>query len=421
MKSFSGNKNGFSLLEVMISFGLIAALSLYVGKLSLNINKVTIRLESKVDEVQFLSSLQQGLANPASCTRTLGTYCKNHSGKRVSPEECPSEFVWGRNLKGKVIDDGNVPLTKSTFNDIRSNTIGVTELFLSEKYKFMTTSCEILRSSIDSFDSRGVNSFVAFSKMAKEILFNDVMAAVDATAVETSFPSDIHISHLIQILPPLIFDFSWLFNLSCKGKYSDKLFITNVRVGQLESEVPKTEYSLNKTEYFCNSTTGDKCLLNFPSSWSNLRNSYSDTNCLGGMYSPLNKYVCNDFTETSSGDIRLGQLIFYVEYKLKSDNLNDQDRRRTKSFVIPAQTVSKVNGAMSGAPDQSGTYISKCGLHIGEYQAPKDFYDSTFIDLDSLTLLNKKTNTPKKTDSKKVDVDKKDIRDVDVPVVELPI
>ena len=60
MKKDSGFKfsRGFSLVEILVAFGLLAGLSLYVGRLGLQMTESTARMEAKFEEGLFLNQFQ---------------------------------------------------------------------------------------------------------------------------------------------------------------------------------------------------------------------------------------------------------------------------------------------------------------------------------------------------------------------------
>jgi prepilin-type N-terminal cleavage/methylation domain-containing protein len=265
-------KKGFSLIEISIAAAIAAGLSLYMARMSQNMSAVTKRLESKVDEVQFLSNMHQLFSNPASCTRTMGTYCPKKVGEIVNAQECGTGFTYGLNLKDKIIIDGSISNNNENAQEIIDSTLGLGGLYLSETYKFMNV-CEISRIAETTDPFSIIQSFRVAKQMMKNVFLQD-LKAIDKKQLQdppnVSNGSDLNYKSSTYIPKLDSTTYNWIIrdrqepvrldipiksitdglfgpkSTVCPGaKFSNNLTVTNVRVGMLEKALPNIEYEMH--------------------------------------------------------------------------------------------------------------------------------------------------------------------------------
>jgi len=125
MKKFIKGKKGFSIMEVMIAMGIMTAGAASLMNMNSSMNKNLKNMESKMEEMMFLTQVTQSLNNPTTCTKTFGDYCENYEGDIINPTACKGTGMnWVEN--GLDLDTKFIPL-KAALNEFKkvSNSQGL--------------------------------------------------------------------------------------------------------------------------------------------------------------------------------------------------------------------------------------------------------------------------------------------------------
>jgi prepilin-type N-terminal cleavage/methylation domain-containing protein len=406
---------GFTLIEVLIAMSLMAGLSIYVMQLQQNMQQVTMRLESKIDESLFLSELTQIFSNPKSCTRTFGSYCPNNVGTITDPLKCKEAgetFVFNTfNFKSmKISRDMNLV---SDYMSVKLKSYFVNDIYINENHSHIKTCNvefpETAFSESKIFFNQLYSSFIFFKESLKNIVIPKVAhAAIDSTAIDSSVVA-IDPSILAAILAINKWDFSWIFGHCEYGKYSKNLTITNFRVSMdIDDEMKPGDISVDKRQGECSAlpvlpsiaknqirtTCGqdpdnpisndevndvyDFCTAS-PTGPAGLPTAVLVRQCpgLGGSFSQKG-FKCDKVRVSDSQ--KNGSLIVFVEYVLRGDG---EGRRRSKTFSLSAYAVPKINGKVSGnvsgasPSDEQGVYIGSCSIIPYSMEAEKNIIYKT--------------------------------------------
>ena len=164
------------------------------------------------------------------------------------------------------------------------------------------------------------------------------MATVGSPPVDPVIPPAVDLIVGITI-PPVIFlpprfDLRWLIGACPGGEFSKNLFVTNVKVSQVQgSEIALGDYQLTTSEGQCPSLPSSPV----PPAGFIPVDPFNFSKC---TY-PTRKWVANNWTELDQGN--LGQLIFNIEYRSASDF---EGRTHSKQFIVFAEGFPRLTAQL---------------------------------------------------------------------------
>ena len=380
MKKYCGFKlsRGFSLVEILVAFGLLAGLSLYVGRLGLQMTESTARMEAKFEEGLFLNQFQQVLNNPSSCTRTLGNYCLGGAGTSLTKSTCSSGFEHDDefNFRNKKTSYAINYFTNK--QDIKDNSIALQKIYLNEVVSLLNLRCQV-RYTKTSLDKK--------NKFLGEVKDQITPSASWASSSFNFQDQTINTNRLKENYLSI--------KQSCPGNiFGDEIFINGIYVSVNDDvQTIPSSYNLTRSNRFSslektnfnNLIPRRECPLNF-----------TPENM--GTFSPLNnnppvsfnpgrgyvlRYSCIDYEQSTVGKISF--LTFHLDYSFLFEMKKGIRKSYSKKFFVPFEPLPIINEngnktiAEIPGTSRNDIYVGRCGSFLSQPVVLDDFITAKWI------------------------------------------
>ncbi|MAW07989.1 MAG: hypothetical protein CME61_06870 [Halobacteriovoraceae bacterium] len=369
---------GFSLVEILVAFGLLAGLSLYVGRLGLQMTESTSRMEAKFEEGLFLNQFQQVLNNPSSCTRTFGNYCSGSVGSSLTEASCSANFEHDNqfNFRNKKTSYGLNYFTNK--QDIKDNSLALQKIYLNEVVTLLNLRCNVRYTQTPTGHKNKLFSFIQ-KQFTPPISWGSSPFNFLDQIVNTNLLKDNYLS----------------IKQSCPGNiFGDEIFINGIYVSVNDDvQTIPSSYNLTRSSWF---SLADKNNFNNQIPRRECPSNFTPEN--HGTFSPLNnnppppinphdgsvlKYSCIDYEQSTVGKISF--LIFYLDYSFLFEMKKGIRKSYSKKFFVPFEPLPVINeNGNKTIAEISGTsrndiYVGRCGSFLSQPVVLDDFISALWV------------------------------------------